>query len=317
MSLTFLFLQKKHESFKKRQEKETEVRKEQEEDPDDLLDDEEKEMFDECTEEDLIEVAAMLKMNSLLTNDQISAIEDGKKPTGSFHQSIKAAVPAPIVTEAEEETDLDVVVLMRCLKEDTDDLYFICINNIPKLEKNVLHEIFKRIGLSQKVRHVSLALTGINDDDAKLFARHLRYNETLETLNLESNMISARGIEPLMKSLTKHPNVREIKVSNQKNALGGQGEEQMANCIEQNPNIIKFGYSFMNSSARNKADRAILQHNDNIRQLKRQGKGTYDLKVESKKRDATKCPWIVVKSRMKSGLLGELVAQMGCMEGAE
>ena len=72
------------------------------------------------------------------------------------------------VTKADEETDLDVVKLMKCLKDDSDDLFFVCINNQPKLEKHVLHEIFKRVETSQKIRHVSLAMTGITDDDVKV-----------------------------------------------------------------------------------------------------------------------------------------------------
>ena len=53
----------------------------------------------------------------------------------------------------------------------------------------------------------------------------------------------------------------------QKHSLGGQGEEYMAKAIEQNENILKFGYSFQNPGARNKADRAILKHNEGSKSL--------------------------------------------------
>ena len=60
---------------------------------------------------------------------------------------------------------------MRCLKADTDDLFYICINNIPKLEKHVLEEVIKTVERSKKVKHLSLAMTGIIDTDAKVLFR--------------------------------------------------------------------------------------------------------------------------------------------------
>ena len=62
---------------------------------------------------------------------------------------------------------------MRCLKADTDDLFYICINNIPKLEKHVLEEVIKTVERSKKVKHLSLAMTGIIDTDAKVLLRHI------------------------------------------------------------------------------------------------------------------------------------------------
>ena len=36
----------------------------------------------------------------------------------------------------------------------------------------------------------------------------------------------------------------------------------MATAIDKNENILKFGYSFKNPGPRNKADRAIIRHNE-------------------------------------------------------
>lgn len=37
----------------------------------------------------------------------------------------------------------------------------------------------------------------------------------------------------------------------------------MAEAIDKNENILKFGYSFKSAGPRNKADRAIIRHNEN------------------------------------------------------
>ena len=53
-----------------------------------------------------------------------------------------------------------------------------------------------------------------------------------------------------------------------KQPFGGNGEECMATAIDKNENILKFGYSFKNPGPRNKADRAIIRHNEACMYLK-------------------------------------------------
>lgn len=280
---------------------------------------EEEELLNGATEEELIEAAALLKMNGILTNDQINSVWAGEKPKGNSitgRSNVKATPnKSKMIRKEDEETELDVVALMRCLKEDTDDLFYICINNQPKLEKHVLEEVFRTVERSQKVKHLSLAMCGIIDSDLKKLAKAIRYNEQLETLNLESNVIGMSGIDALMKVVQRHPTLREIKVSNQKQPFGGNGEECMAKAIHENENILKFGYSFMQAGPRNKADRAIIRHNENLRQRRRQGEeNVYDLKATCKIRDPWPQPWIKVKGRrLLGGLIEHKASAMGRM----
>ena len=103
------------------------------------------------------------------------AKSDAKKYPHYFSlASVKASAPkTKPIQQKDEETELDVVELMRCLKADTDDLFYICINNIPKLEKHVLEEVIKTVERSKKVKHLSLAMTGIIDADAKVLLCHI------------------------------------------------------------------------------------------------------------------------------------------------
>ncbi|XP_047145980.1 putative leucine-rich repeat-containing protein DDB_G0290503 isoform X2 [Hydra vulgaris] len=260
---------------------------------------------------------ALLKMNGILTNEQISSVWAGEKPKGSSIRttsSVKATEQRKCITQADEETELDIVELMRCCREDTDDLFYICINNQPNLERSIKLEVIKTVERSSKVKHLSMAMTGLIDFEVKELANALRYNSVMETLNLESNIITMHGILALMSEVGRHPSLREIKISNQKQPFGLQGEECMAAAIDKNENIIKFGYSFTQAGPRNKADRAIIRHNENLRQRRKNGEDVYDLKVVTKMRDEWPQPWIKVKGRRGlEKLIENKVLDMGHM----
>ena len=72
------------------------------------------------------------------------------------------------IAPKDEETELDVVALMQNIKDDTDAMYYLCINNQPRLEKNIKESIIKAVGTSKKVRHVSLAMIGLIDFEVKV-----------------------------------------------------------------------------------------------------------------------------------------------------
>ncbi|XP_065673639.1 reticulocyte-binding protein homolog 2a isoform X8 [Hydra vulgaris] len=264
---------------------------------------------------------ALLKMNGILTNEQISSVWAGEKPKGSSIRttsSVKATEQRKCITQADEETELDIVELMRCCREDTDDLFYICINNQPNLERSIKLEVIKTVERSSKVKHLSMAMTGLIDFEVKELANALRYNSVMETLNLESNIITMHGILALMSEVGRHPSLREVKISNQKQPFGLQGEECMATAIDKNENIIKFGYSFTQAGPRNKADRAIIRHNENLRQRRKNGEDVYDLKVVTKIRDEWPQPWIKVKGRRGlEKLIENKVLDMGHMSNGE
>merc|ERR1712137_329048 len=142
-------------------------------------------------------------MNGILTNDQIQSVWAGEKPKGSLtsNSHVKAAEikMEKRVAPKDEETELDVVELMKNIKEDSDAMFYLCINNQPKLEKKVKTSIIEAVKNSKKMKHLSLAMIGLIDFEVKQLAEAIRFNEKLETINLESNVITQHGLAPLMK----------------------------------------------------------------------------------------------------------------------
>jgi len=168
------------------------------------------------------------------------------------------------------------------------------------------------------MKHLSLSMLGITDKRTIKLAEAIEQNTQLETLNLDSNIIGMPGIEALMNVVSVHPSLREIKVSNQKQPFGGQGEECMASAIVKNENILKFGYSFRQAAPRNKADRAIIRNNEIMRQKRKNGEEVYDLKAVCKTRDPWPQPWIKIKGqRLLGSQLEAKVTDMGLMIDVE
>merc|ERR1712142_324931 len=279
------------------------------------LTNEEEDLLNGATEEELVGAAALLNMNDILTSEQINAVFAGEKPEGSMKSSVKSSKAKQArITKSDVETELDVVELNRNLKADSDALFYLCVNGQPLLERETLDLIINSVATSKKIKHLSLSMLGIADKTCIALSEAIEKCEQLETLNLDSNIIGMPGIEALMKVVSVHPSLREVKCSNQKQPFGGQGEECMASAITKNQNILRFGYSFGQAAPRNKADRAIIKNNEIMRQKRKNGEEVYDLKAVCKIRDPWPQPWIKVKGQRQLGSqLADKVTGMGLM----
>lgn len=119
-------------------------------------------------------------------------------------------------------------------------------------------------------------------------------NTTLESLNIESNFITADGMMAIIKALSENATLAEIKIDNQvsslnhlkfhadKNSrlflvevlivvliafmqrqkLGDSVEMEIASMLENNSSILKIGYHFTQQGPRARAAMAITRNND-------------------------------------------------------
>uniref|UniRef100_A0A672RQU1 Tropomodulin-4-like n=1 Tax=Sinocyclocheilus grahami TaxID=75366 RepID=A0A672RQU1_SINGR len=97
-------------------------------------------------------------------------------------------------------------------------------------------------------------------------AEMLQSNTTLQSLNIESNFITAQGMMAIIKALKENSTLTEIKIDNQRQKLGDSVEMEIAFMLENNPSIIKIGYHFTQQGPRARAALAITRNNDILRQ---------------------------------------------------
>ncbi|ERE76279.1 tropomodulin-3-like protein [Cricetulus griseus] len=111
--------------------------------------------------------------------------------------------------------------------------------------------------------NVEESLKRIKENDARLaFADMLKVNKTLKSLNMESNFITGTGVLALIDALRDNETLTELKIDNQRQQLGTAVESEMAKMLEENTNILKFGYRFTQQGPRTRAANAITKNND-------------------------------------------------------
>jgi len=195
------------------------------------------------------------------------------------------------ISSAPSDDELDVEILLQLVKEDSEQLFSLRLNNI-KVDPQILQEIFDLLKTTKNVRHLSLAGIGMKDDLGLEMVKAFAENKSLESLNVESNDLTNYTIEPLCALLETHHTLREFKCAHQKNGLGSRGEEAMARALDKNENLLKIGYPFNVPSARSLADRSQIRNNELQRKKRTAGACYYNYKEEIARRDACPQPWI-------------------------
>lgn len=88
-------------------------------------------------------------------------------------------------------------------------------------------------------------------------------NESLRTINLESNYLSGHMLRDLIEALLDKQYVVEFRASNQRPAiLGNRIEMEIANLVQQNKALLKLGLNFDVPNARHMVATRLQQNND-------------------------------------------------------
>nr|KAF6394052.1 tropomodulin 2 [Pipistrellus kuhlii] len=123
----------------------------------------------------------------------------------------------------------------------------------------------------QQMKANDPSLQEVNLNNIKAFADMLKVNKTLKSLNIESNFITGAGILALVEALRENDTLTEIKIDNQRQQLGTAVEMEIAQMLEENSRILKFGYQFTKQGPRTRVAAAITKNNDLVRKKRVEG----------------------------------------------
>ncbi|XP_074862993.1 tropomodulin-2 isoform X2 [Carettochelys insculpta] len=123
----------------------------------------------------------------------------------------------------------------------------------------------------QRMKANDPTLLEVNLNNIKAFADMLKVNKTLKSLNIESNFITGAGILALIDALKENETLTEIKIDNQRQQLGTAVEMEIAQMLEENSKILKFGYQFTKQGPRTRVAAAITKNNDLVRKKRVEG----------------------------------------------
>ncbi|NXX18336.1 TMOD1 protein, partial [Podargus strigoides] len=205
---------------------------------------------------------AILGMHTLMSNQQYyealgSTTIVNKEGLNSV---IKPTKYKPVPDEEPNSTDVDET--LKRIQSNDPDLEEVNLNNIMNIPIPILKAFAEALKNNTYVKKFSIVGTRSNDPVAFALAEMLKVNNTLKSLNVESNFISGSGILAVVEALQGNTSLVELRIDNQSQPLGNKVEMEIANMLEKNTSLLKFGYHFTQQGPRLRASNAMMNNND-------------------------------------------------------
>ncbi|XP_030584938.1 LOW QUALITY PROTEIN: tropomodulin-1 [Archocentrus centrarchus] len=221
-----------------------------------------------ATDAELCDIAAILGMHTLMSNQQY--YEALASSTIVNKQGLNSVIQCtqykPVPDEEPNSTDVEETLLR--IKRNDPDLVEVNLNNIKNIPIPTLKAYAEALMKNTVVERFSIVGTRSNDPVAFALAEMLRSNTTLKCLNVESNFITGTGILALVESLQNNTTLLELKIDNQSQPLGNKVEMDIASMLEKKHNIAEFGYHFTQQGPRLRGSNAMMNNNDLARVIR-------------------------------------------------
>lgn len=229
------------------------------------------EVLKQATEEELVDLAAILGFHGMLNQVQyhqafVEKKDQGDK-VGGFSGYSGIAKPENLkVFEKEEPNTTDVEESIEKVKSNDKELKELNLNNIKNISLEQMKRLAEALVDNTNLETLHLSNTRCTDRMAKGFADALKENNTLKVLNMESNYISGKMILELLEAINKNKTLEEFRITNQRPAiLGHRVEQKIADLVEQNMNLKKFGICLEVKGARVRLTEYMQRNNDTAR----------------------------------------------------
>ncbi|KAG1689116.1 Tropomodulin [Nymphon striatum] len=228
--------------------------------------------LNDASEDQLVDLAAILGLHSMLNQDQFhnTMLNKGQKTGGAKFTSI-ASTFKPKIVPMMPDNPTDVEQTIKQVTGNDASLTELNWNNIKAISKRQFERLFEAISVNKTLETLNLANTALSDSPTKTLMDSLQKNTTLKIVNVESNYLSGTAITDLMRAINKNKTVVEFRACNQRPLiLGNQIEMELAKLIEENPRLIRLGINFDVPDARIRVQQHLKKNLDNVR-LKRMG----------------------------------------------
>ncbi|NWY01632.1 TMOD1 protein, partial [Nothoprocta ornata] len=208
---------------------------------------------------------AILGMHTLMSNQQYYGALGSSTIVNKegLNSVIKPTQYKPVPDEEPNSTDVEET--LKRIQSNDPDLEEVNLNNIKNIPIPTLKACAEALKSNTYVKKFSVVGTRSNDPVALALAEMLKENNTLKSLNIESNFISGSGILAVVEALQFNTSLIELRIDNQSQPLGNKVEMEIANMLERNTSLLKFGYHFTQQGPRLRASNAMMSNNDLVR----------------------------------------------------
>lgn len=232
-----------------------------------VLDLDEENTLSGATDSDLVDLAGILGLHSMMNQDQYyaSIMNKGQAGGTKFDSVVKASQPKKIVPIL-PDNDTDVSKTTQQVIDNDPSLKDLNWNNIKHIPRDTFKKLFEGLKKNTVLERLSLSNTGLTDGPAQKLADAIRENNSLIVLNLESNFISGAMIREIMTAINVNQSVLEFRACNQRpQVMGNRVEMDVAKLVEKNNTLLRLGLNFDVPDARHRVVNKLQQNSDNLR----------------------------------------------------
>ncbi|CAL8339259.1 unnamed protein product [Lota lota] len=176
-------------------------------------------------------------------------------------------------SKGEEEEDEDSSMfdeLMEQVRNNDPSLLELNVNNSEVIKVKTLIQFAEALHKNTYIKTFALANCRADDHVAYAIAGTLRHNNTLTSINLDSNLLTGKGIMSIIQALQRNSTLTELRFHNQRHICGGKTEMEMTKILKDNTTLLKLGYHFELAGPRMTMTNILSRNMDRQRQKRLQ-----------------------------------------------
>lgn len=112
------------------------------------------------------------------------------------------------------------------------------------------------------VTKVTMTKLKLDDDFAEAFGKALAKNKTLETVILDSNSFSAKGVKALLNGLGQNKSVTNFQIRHQSKTMASADEEALPALLKKNTTLVNLGTDVRNPLIQSQLDRKTNENRE-------------------------------------------------------
>eukprot|EP00063_Salmo_salar_P046774 XP_014021609.1 PREDICTED: leiomodin-1-like isoform X2 [Salmo salar] len=179
----------------------------------------------------------------------------------------------PSKTNVEEEEDEDSSMFSDLIEQvcsNDPTMTELNVNNSEVIKAKTLIQFAEALNKNTHIKTFALANCRADDHVAYAIAGTLRTNTSITSINLDSNLLTPKGIMSLIQALQKNTTLTELRFHNQRHICGGKTEMEMTKILKDNTTLLKLGYGFELAGPRMTMTNILSRNMDKQRQRRLQ-----------------------------------------------
>lgn len=196
-------------------------------------------------------------------------------------------------TKEEEEDDESASMFdedLEKVRRNDPGMTDLNVNNSEVIKTKTLIQFSEALKNNTHIKAFSLANCRADDHVAYAIADTLRNNKSITSINLDSNLLTSKGIMSLIQALQHNSTLTELRFHNQRHIIGGKSEMEMTKILKENTTLLKLGYHFELAGPRMTMTNILSRNMDRQRQKRLQEQKQAQAQGAGDKKDSLGVP---------------------------